>query len=215
MRKIWLNIFIASFLAAILIDGLPQAGQFHRKLKELIDPILDATGLWQESWRLFAPEVDKENVRLSAEILYEDGSISQWTSPDWTKMSAWEKFIRFRELEFYDSIRLDVNRGAWRSFADFLARTHSIGDSEETKRVEPLTDEDIHGNLIDLISGAKPGRTSANERTYFNAVGLAYADVGIAHAMYLRALEAGMGQDLKIQKEMIFEHAHLRDWVRM
>ncbi|MDG2125074.1 MAG: ornithine cyclodeaminase family protein [Verrucomicrobiales bacterium] len=78
-----------------------------------------------------------------------------------------------------------------------------------------LTDDDVHGNLIELINGDKPGRESAEERTYFNAVGLAYADVEIAHAMYLRALEAGLGQDLKIQKEMIFEHAHLRDWVRI
>lgn len=77
-----------------------------------------------------------------------------------------------------------------------------------------LTDDGIHGNLIDLLDGSKPGRESDSERTYFNAVGLAYADVAIAHAMYQRALEAGMGQDLKIQNEMIFEHAHLKDWVR-
>ncbi len=78
-----------------------------------------------------------------------------------------------------------------------------------------LTDDDIHGNLIDLILGNKPGRESDTERTYFNAVGLAYCDVGIAHAMYVRARDAGMGQDLKIQKRMIFEHAELKDWVRL
>ncbi|MEZ5299330.1 MAG: ornithine cyclodeaminase family protein [Verrucomicrobiales bacterium] len=78
-----------------------------------------------------------------------------------------------------------------------------------------LADTDIHANLIDLVSGEKPGRESADEIIYFNAVGLAYADVGIAHAMYLRAKEAGMGQDLKIQNEMIFEHAHLQDWVKL
>ncbi len=78
-----------------------------------------------------------------------------------------------------------------------------------------LSDDQIHGNLVELIDGSKPGRQSSNERTYFNAVGLAYADVGIAHAMYQRALDAGMGQDLKIQNEMIFEHAHLKDWVRI
>ena len=77
-----------------------------------------------------------------------------------------------------------------------------------------LKDEDIYGNLSDLILGKKPGRESDNERTYFNAVGLAYTDVAIAYAMYRRALEAGMGQDLKIQNEMIFEHSHLKDWVR-
>ena len=78
-----------------------------------------------------------------------------------------------------------------------------------------LTDDDVHGNLVSLIDGSIPGRESDDERTYFNAVGLAYADVAIAHAMYLRAEAAGMGQDLKIQNEMIFEHAHLKDWVKI
>lgn len=77
-----------------------------------------------------------------------------------------------------------------------------------------LTDDNLYANLSDLIVRGKAGRESADERIYFNAVGLAYADVGIAYAMYQRALEAGMGQDLKIQHEMIFEHAHLKEWVR-
>ena len=79
---------------------------------------------------------------------------------------------------------------------------------------DELADHHIHANLDELIVGSKPGRERSDERIYFNAVGLAYADVAIAYAMYNRAKEAGMGQDLKIQHEMIFEHAHLKDWVR-
>ena len=138
MRRVGTNLFIAAFLAAILIDGLPQAGRWHGKLKAYIDPVLDATGLWQESWRLFAPEVDKENIRVSAEILYADGSSSRWVSPDWTKMPPWEKFVRFRELEFYDSIRLDANRGAWRSFANYLASTHTGVADRESADTRPV-----------------------------------------------------------------------------
>lgn len=78
-----------------------------------------------------------------------------------------------------------------------------------------LTDEDIYADLSDLIVGRKTGRETADERIYFNAVGLAYTDVAIAYAMYKRASAAGMGQDLKIQHEMIFEHAHLQDWVKL
>jgi ornithine cyclodeaminase/alanine dehydrogenase-like protein (mu-crystallin family) len=78
-----------------------------------------------------------------------------------------------------------------------------------------LSDSDIHGNLVDLVMGRKPGRESDDERVYFNAVGLAYIDVAIAIAMYERATEAGMGQDLQVQHEMIFEHARLKDWVRI
>ena len=77
-----------------------------------------------------------------------------------------------------------------------------------------LSDESIHANLGDIVCGEKPGREHPRERIYFNAVGLAYIDVAIAHSMYLRACEAGMGQELQVQHAMIFEHAHLKDWVR-
>ncbi len=78
-----------------------------------------------------------------------------------------------------------------------------------------LTDADVHGNLVDLITGKVPGRESPDERIYFNAVGLAYVDVAIAIAMYHRASDAGMGQNLQVQHEMIFEHTRLKDWVRV
>lgn len=78
-----------------------------------------------------------------------------------------------------------------------------------------LSDDDIYANLSELVAGSKPGREDADERIYFNAVGLAFVDVGIAIAMYERALETGLGQDLQIQNEMIFEHARLKDWVRL
>ena len=78
-----------------------------------------------------------------------------------------------------------------------------------------LSDDDIYANLVELIVGSKPGRESDEERIYFNAVGLAYVDVAIAIAMFERATEAGLGQDLQVQHEMIFEHARLKDWVRL
>jgi len=78
-----------------------------------------------------------------------------------------------------------------------------------------LTDDDLYANLSELVTGAKPGRESESEKIYFNAVGLAYVDVAIAIAMYHRAARAGLGQDLQIQREMIFEHAKLKDWVQI
>ncbi|PZD71151.1 Delta(1)-pyrroline-2-carboxylate reductase [Acaryochloris thomasi RCC1774] len=78
-----------------------------------------------------------------------------------------------------------------------------------------LSDGDIYANLGDIVNSEKKGRSSPDERIYFNAVGLAYADIAIAYAMFKRASEAGFGQDLRIQKEMIFEHAYLKNWVRL
>ncbi len=68
-----------------------------------------------------------------------------------------------------------------------------------------ITDADIHGNLIDVLSGKIPGRENDEEFIYFDAVGLAYVDVSIANAMYQKALAAGVGRKTYLQESMIFE----------
>ena len=68
-----------------------------------------------------------------------------------------------------------------------------------------ITDANIYGNLIDVLSGEKPGRESDDEFIYFDAVGLAYTDVSIAHAMYQKAKAAGYGKPSYLQEAMIFE----------
>lgn len=78
-----------------------------------------------------------------------------------------------------------------------------------------LKDDDVYGDLTEIVEGKKPGRESDDERVYFNAVGLAYVDVAIAIAMYRRALEAGAGQPLTIQECMIFQHGEIKDWIRI
>ncbi len=74
---------------------------------------------------------------------------------------------------------------------------------------------DIHADLHQLVSGHKRGREAADERIYFNAVGLAYIDVAIALAMYRRALTAGVGRELDLQQCMIFEHADIMQQARL
>ena len=78
-----------------------------------------------------------------------------------------------------------------------------------------LSDEGIYANLVEVVSGAKEGRETPEERAYFNAVGLAYVDVAIAYAMYQRAREAGKGRMSSIQETMIFQHENLSDWIRL
>ena len=78
-----------------------------------------------------------------------------------------------------------------------------------------LSDGDIYADLDELVSGGKPGRETADERVYFNAVGLSFVDVAIAHAMYQRAVDGGAGQRLTMQETMIFEHPEIGEWVRL
>lgn len=129
---------------------------------------------------------------------------------DWMKPGAFYSHVGGWEDEYEVALQCDkIVCDDWETVkhrTQTLSRMYKDG---------VLTDNGIHGNLSELILGTKPGRETSQERTYFNAVGLAYTDVAIAYAMYQRASESGLGQDLKIQNEMIFEHAHLKDWVRI
>lgn len=78
-----------------------------------------------------------------------------------------------------------------------------------------LSHSDIHADLHELVSGHKPGRELEDERTYFNAVGLAYVDVAIALAMFKRAESAHIGQPLNLQETMVFEHKNIISRIRL
>ncbi len=130
---------------------------------------------------------------------------AEWVKPGafYSHVGGWED--EFEVAKLCDKIVCD----------DWETVKHRTQTLSRMYKAGELQDSDIHGNLVDLIVGRKPGRESDHERTYFNAVGLAYVDVAIAIAMYERAKEAGMGQDLQVQHEMIFEHARLKDWVKV
>jgi hypothetical protein len=133
-RRVAVNGGTAALLAALLVDGLPETSLLHRVLKDRLDPILDVSGLWQGSWQLFAPEVDKVNTRVSARIRLSDGSQRGWQSPDWPALSRWQRFRSFRHMEYWDSIRMDQNRGAWPALAAHLARS-AAGPARRATRV--------------------------------------------------------------------------------
>ena len=130
---------------------------------------------------------------------------AEWVKPGafYSHVGGWED--EFAVAKLCDKIVCD----------DWETVKHRTQTLSRMYKAGELQDSDIHGNLVDLIVGRKPGRESDHERAYFNAVGLAYVDVAIAIAMYERASEAGMGQDLQVQHEMIFEHARLKDWVKV
>jgi ornithine cyclodeaminase/alanine dehydrogenase-like protein (mu-crystallin family) len=77
-----------------------------------------------------------------------------------------------------------------------------------------LQDSGIYANLDELVSGEKPGRMNEQERIYFNAVGLAEADVAIAWAMLQRATQRGFGQRLTMQETTIFEHPQIAKYLQ-
>jgi ornithine cyclodeaminase len=59
-----------------------------------------------------------------------------------------------------------------------------------------LKKEDISGELGDLILGRTPGRASHNEITVMKTVGFATLDIVIAHKVYSKAIQKGVGKQI-------------------
>jgi ornithine cyclodeaminase len=57
---------------------------------------------------------------------------------------------------------------------------------------------DIIGELGEVVAGKKPGRGAAREITYFKSVGNAVQDVSVAQAVYRRAREKNLGQEVDL-----------------
>jgi ornithine cyclodeaminase len=57
---------------------------------------------------------------------------------------------------------------------------------------------DILAELGEVAAGKKPGRGSAREITYFKSVGNAVQDVSVAQAVYRRAQEKNLGQEVEL-----------------
>jgi ornithine cyclodeaminase/alanine dehydrogenase-like protein (mu-crystallin family) len=62
-----------------------------------------------------------------------------------------------------------------------------------------ITEADIAGEIGEVITGRKPGRTSDDEITLFDSTGIALQDSATVPLEYERAKAAGVG----IEKKMI------------
>jgi ornithine cyclodeaminase/alanine dehydrogenase len=61
-----------------------------------------------------------------------------------------------------------------------------------------MTPGDIHGDLGQVITSARAGRTDDDEITLFNSVGLALQDVAAAQMIVARAKTARVGTDIDL-----------------
>lgn len=75
---------------------------------------------------------------------------------------------------------------------DFDQCTHS-GEINVPWSAGVLDENDIVGELGDIVTGQKQGRTSADDITLFDSTGLAIQDVAAAHVVYENADEHGFG----------------------
>ncbi|MFX0116751.1 MAG: ornithine cyclodeaminase family protein [Candidatus Hodarchaeota archaeon] len=88
-----------------------------------------------------------------------------------------------------DKIILDTLQGftalGWGNFADLLRRGI-------------VTTKDVYAEIGQIVSGRKIGRNSDYERILFFHGGMAVNDIAVAHEVYNRALENGIGRNIRI-----------------
>ncbi len=81
---------------------------------------------------------------------------------------------------------------------DVLEQCAAIGDLHHALEAGAMRREDVHAELKDVVSGARPGRTRADEITIFDSTGTAIEDVAAAAMVYQRALAAGRGAPIQL-----------------
>jgi ornithine cyclodeaminase/alanine dehydrogenase-like protein (mu-crystallin family) len=76
---------------------------------------------------------------------------------------------------------------------DKLEQCAAIGDLHHALEAATVTRADVHAELSDVVSGAKPGRTRAEEITIFDSTGIALEDVAAAAVVYEKGVRASRG----------------------
>lgn len=80
---------------------------------------------------------------------------------------------------------------------DMVQASHS-GEVNVPLSKGMITRKDICCELGEIVAGIRPGRRSDDEITIFDSTGLAVQDIVTANMIYRKALEQGIGQDIRM-----------------
>ena len=86
-----------------------------------------------------------------------------------------------------------------RIFVDDIRQCRTDGEINMPLSQGLITEDDLAGEIGEVVTGAKPGRTSDDEITIFDSTGIALQDSATVPLEYERAMAAGVG----IEKKMI------------
>jgi alanine dehydrogenase len=86
-----------------------------------------------------------------------------------------------------------------RIFVDDIRQCRTDGEINVPLRLGLIMESDIAGEIGEVITGRKPGRTSEKEITVFDSTGIALQDSATVPLEYERALALGVG----VEKKMI------------
>jgi ornithine cyclodeaminase/alanine dehydrogenase len=83
-------------------------------------------------------------------------------------------------------------------FGDLLDQCAAVGEFHHALQQGLVTRADFRGELGELVTGRKPGRTAPGEITIFDSTGTALQDAAAAVAVYQRAKAAGIGTSIDL-----------------
>jgi alanine dehydrogenase len=82
--------------------------------------------------------------------------------------------------------------------ADSLEQCAEIGELQHVLGPGLMRRDQVHGELSDLVSGRRAGRTRADEITIFDSSGVALEDVAAAIVVYEKARATGRGTEVNL-----------------
>ena len=94
----------------------------------------------------------------------------------------------YQELD--DALVLSVDK----VLVDNLEQCVHRGELAHLFEQGELTEEDIYGELGEVVAGLKPGRQSLEERILVVPIGLGSLDIAVAHRAFSRAVKKGIGR---------------------
>lgn len=77
---------------------------------------------------------------------------------------------------------------------DALAQCAELGELQHAVAAGLMTAEQVHAELAEVVAGARPGRSTAEEITIFDSTGTALQDLAAAIVVEARARAASIGQ---------------------
>ena len=124
LRRWIQNIAIIALLCLMVLQGMPlnmNAANYSARW------LADWMGCGHGGWGMFAPEPDRTNHRVSAEIMDSDDHVlATWTMPSWKKQTSLQRFRNHRWNEYYDNVWLNHHAGCWPKLAEHIVRTTKL-----------------------------------------------------------------------------------------
>ncbi|MHA1577317.1 MAG: ornithine cyclodeaminase family protein, partial [Candidatus Thorarchaeota archaeon] len=73
-----------------------------------------------------------------------------------------------------------------------------IGEIQHALSQGLIQEQDIHGEIGEILIGNKVGRESENEITLFDSTGLAAQDIAAAHVVFKEAIKKKIGYSTRL-----------------